>query len=211
MQPGELKRRHAQLVQAARRCFGTWSKAVMAAGVDPNKLKGILPWTKPRIIEAILLRALNGEPLGSQTVKPGSLSKAAIREFGSWPAALRAAGLDPDEHSPRAQEATTGTAIPAVDGRSATPRPYRRWGTDEVVEAIRSRAADKRRMNATAVADEDASLYRVAARRYGSWDAALQAAGLNPAEYRVRKTSSDRSSAADETPQLRLGESAEPR
>jgi hypothetical protein len=232
MQPGELKRRHAQLVQAARRCFGTWSKAVVAAGVDPNKLKGILPWTKPRIIEAILLRALNGEPLGSQTVKPGSLSKAAIREFGSWPAALRAAGLDPEVHSPRAQDPTVDAVgdaqEPAESGErqqdcaaesaailetGRTPairRHYRRWGTDEVLQAIRDRATENKRMNATAVADDDGSLYRVAMRRYGGWDAALQAAGLDPEDHRVRNTACSRSKPAGETQQVRPGDDSEP-
>lgn len=229
IQPGEMKRRYGQLMQAARRCFGTWSKAVVIAGVDPNKLKGIVPWTKPRIIEAILIRALNGEPLGSQTVKPGSLSKAAIREFGSWPGALRAAGLNPQELAPRAHDSnikatTHARGGPDVIGElrqpsrasitppdlsisTATRRQYRRWGTDEVLMAIRNRAAENKRMNAAAVADEDDSLYRVAARRYDSWSAALLAAGLNPDDCRARTLSTSRIHSEDETPGVRLGDS----
>lgn len=229
VQPGEMKRRHSQLMQAARRCFGTWAKAVVAAGVDPNRLKGIVPWTKPRIVEAILLRALNGEPLGSQSVKPGSLSKAAAREFGSWPAALRAAGLNPQELAPRAREGDTESTVvvggtreagariwqpqtkndgaPGLSGSNAVRRQYRRWRTDEVLPAIRSRAAEKKRMNAAAVADEDGSLYRVAARRYGGWNAALQAAGLDPHDCRARKTRFGHTSSDSETQDMRLGDS----
>lgn len=228
IQPGEMKRRYTQLMQAARRCFGTWAKAVVAAGVDPNRLKGIVPWTKPRIVEAILLRALNGEPLGSQSVKPGSLSKAAAREFGSWPAALRAAGLNPQELAPRARDgdiqsvAVVGEAekpaaliwpsqrandrAPGLSGSTGS-RQYRRWRTDEVLSAIRSRTAEKKRMNAAAVADEDGSLYRVAARRYGSWNAALQAAGLDPHECRARKTPFGHTSSDGETQDMRPGDS----
>ena len=42
--------------------FGSWSKAVIAAGVDPLKLRRAVPWTTERIIEAILKLALNNEP-----------------------------------------------------------------------------------------------------------------------------------------------------
>lgn len=47
------------------------------------------------IIEAILLRAVCGEALGSTTVRPHTLKLAAVRQFGSWPAAFVAAGLEP--------------------------------------------------------------------------------------------------------------------
>ena len=210
IQPGEMKRRHGYLMQAARRCFGSWSKAVVAAGVDPNKLKGIVPWTRSRIIEAILTRALNCEPLGSQSVKPRSLSKAGAREFGSWPAALRAAGVDPQQVCPRAQDATGGAPqVADADGTlkaigepprwddpsgSATVgglrrvnravRAYRRWTPAEVLEAIRTRAAEGKPMNPGAVSDDDDPLYRVAARRFGNWRTALLAAGIDMADAR---------------------------
>src|SRR5687767_8013571 len=60
----EVRRRHGNLVAAARRRFGSWSKAVVAAGVDPVKLRRAPPWTPERIVEAILKRALCGQPLG---------------------------------------------------------------------------------------------------------------------------------------------------
>jgi hypothetical protein len=98
LRPGELKRRHDHLMQAARRLFGSWSKAVVAAGVDPEKLKRVAPWTKERIIEAILTRALHGKRLNSHAVQPKSLVEAGARVFGSWGSALAAAGIDPKQH-----------------------------------------------------------------------------------------------------------------
>ena len=47
------------------------------------------------MIEAILIRVVKGEALGSSTVRPSTLNAAAIEEFGSWAAALESAGLEP--------------------------------------------------------------------------------------------------------------------
>ena len=212
--PGELKRRHGYLMQAARRCFGSWSKAVVAAGVDPEKLKRVMPWTQERVIEAILTRALNCEPLGSRTVKPRSLAEAAARVFGSWQAALAAAGIDPEQASRRQRGAELG-----LKGSSRTPHdqtvararvghlgqdnpgaldtacsapvqrrsnPGTRWSDEEILQAIRARLRENKRMNAAVVDEEDGPLYRVAKRRYGSWRNALLAAGFNPDEFCAR-------------------------
>src|SRR5690606_11343610 len=91
----DLREHHSYLVQAARRFFGSWPRALMAAGVEPTRFRRVKPWTQERILEAILQRALANEPLGSQTVRPHTLSNAAVRVFGSWPNALQAAGLNP--------------------------------------------------------------------------------------------------------------------
>ena len=211
LRPGELKRRHGHLMQAARRCFGSWSKAVVAAGVDPERLKRVMPWTKERIIEAILTRALNCEPLGSRTVKPQSLAEAGAREFGSWSRALVAAGTDPEQVSRRqcgvGLGREGGSAIHHVEmvgrtrvgylGRDNPGAPEKacsapvqrrrnpgtRWTEEEIHQAIWARFRENRRMNAAAVDADNGPLYRVARRRYGSWRRALLAAGLDPDEF----------------------------
>jgi len=195
LQPTELKRRYHPLIEAARRHFGSWPKAVIAAGVDPDKLKRVMPWTKGRIIEAILTRTLNCEPLGSRTVKPRSLAAAAARVFGSWRAALAAAGVDPVQASRR----RGGGGFRSEDG-SATHHgetvvrarcrgrrnPGTRWSEEEILQAIAARLREMKLMNAAAVDEDDGPLYRVAKRRYGSWRSALLAAGLNPDEACAR-------------------------
>jgi hypothetical protein len=98
LRPNELKRRYHALATAARRCFGSWPKAIVAAGVDPAKLNRVAPWTKERVIKAILKRALVGKPLNSYAVEPKSLVAAGARAFGSWGSALAAAGFDPKAH-----------------------------------------------------------------------------------------------------------------
>jgi hypothetical protein len=94
----EIQLRHGDLVSAARRIFGSWPKAVIAAGVDPAKLSRVVPWTRERVIEAILTRALRNEPLRTRTVKPRSLVVAGQRIFGCWGAALDASGVDPKHY-----------------------------------------------------------------------------------------------------------------
>ena len=212
--PGELKRRHDYLMQAARRCFGSWSKAVVAAGVDPGKLKRVAPWTKERIIEAILTRALHGKPLNSHAVRPKSLVEAGARVFGSWALALAAAGIDPGQTSGRQRGVGSGpedATITHHDQTAARARaeylgegelgafdtarsvqahrrrnPRARWSEEEILQAIRARLRENKRMNAAAVDEDDGPLYRVAKRRYGSWRSALLAAGLNPDKFRAR-------------------------
>jgi hypothetical protein len=184
--PAELKRRYSHLVQAARRHFGSWSKAVIAAGVDPAKLRRVAPWTKERIIEAILTRALNNEPLGSQSTRPRSLAEAGSRVFGSWTSALAAAGVDPKRYTCRQPGSGVGMTS-RTPGHTAqnTHRPGPRWSNEGVLEAILARLREQKRMNSTAVCKDDNSLYRAAKRRYGGWHNALLAAGLNPDECRA--------------------------
>ncbi len=214
LRPTELKRRYHLLLAAARRHFGSWPKAVVAAGVDPEKLRRVAPWTKERIIEAILTRALRGNPLKSHAVRPKSLVEAGARVFGSWASALAAAGIDPGQTSgpqrgvgsDREDAATTHhdqTAARAraeylVEGETGvfdTTRsvqahrhrnPRARWSEEEILQAIRARFREDKRMNAAAVDEDDCPLYRVAKRRYGSWRSALLAAGLNPDEFPAR-------------------------
>lgn len=182
--PAELKRRYGHLVQAARRHFGSWSKAVIAAGVDPARLRRVAPWTKERILEAILTRALNNEPLGSRSTRPRSLAEAGSRVFGSWASALAAAGVDPKRY---ACERLRTVGMPDRTSRRTTRTVHARgtrWSSEGVLEAIHTRLREERRMNSAAVRKDDEPLYRAAKRCYGSWHSALAAAGLNPDEFR---------------------------
>ncbi len=108
--PSELKRRYRCLVAAAQRCFGSWPKAVVAAGIDPVKFRRSGTWTKDRIVEAILKRALQGKALNSNAVNPKSLVEAGAKAFGSWGDALEAAGIDPKRHVRRYTEKPSSAA-----------------------------------------------------------------------------------------------------
>ena len=91
----ELEERFGNLVSAARRIFGSWSKAILASGVDPAKLRRVVPWTRERVLETLLTRALRNQPVSARLMEPRSIVEAGRRFFGSWSATLEAAGLDP--------------------------------------------------------------------------------------------------------------------
>lgn len=188
----ELKSRFGSLMQAARRIYGSWPKAVIAAGVDPVKFRRVSPWTKERIIEALLTRALKNEPLNSGAVRPKSLAEAAIRIFGNWGSALAAAGLDPRQYAghssagidtPRPMQ-QLGQAFDAQGPTSVVARTARHWSAEEVIETILARLHGHKPMNAVAVRNDDRSLYWATKKRFGCWRRALLAAGLNPDEFR---------------------------
>lgn len=196
----ELKHRYDCLVAAARRTFGSWPKAIIAAGVDPAKLLHAVPWTRERIIETVLTRALKNEPLASGRVHPKSLVEAANRIFGNWSQALSAAGLDPQryigkwngdrlgsENLPDSDSGqTTGSASNTeTTNTGSVGLNRRRWTPEEVVQGILARLREQKPMNAVAVRSHDSSLYQAARRRFGCWRNAIAAAGLNPVQFRV--------------------------
>ena len=78
------------LYSAAKKHFGTWREAVLAAGLQPLTRK----WTPQVVIQEILSRHEQGMALSSVVFKEDCrLGGAAVRLFGSWRAALGAAGL----------------------------------------------------------------------------------------------------------------------
>ncbi len=80
-----VHRNDSGLHRAACQHFGTWCNALIAAGINPEAICRDPQWDRARIIEAILLRVVQGTALGSTTVRPHTLKSAAIKEFGSWP------------------------------------------------------------------------------------------------------------------------------
>jgi DNA-binding protein H-NS len=183
----QMERHHHNIVTAARRHFGSWNKAVLAAGVDPSKLRRVLPWKPERIIEAILTRALRNDSLSARQVEPRSLTAAAKRFFGSWPAAVAAAGLDPAMTARQSKRQSPPMVEVRSRGKTKSSGGDRkqRWNKDRVIASLQLRLAACKRMNGTALAREDASLYDAMRRYFGNWREAMRAAELDPDAYRV--------------------------
>lgn len=139
------------LTYAARRHFGSWATAVAAAGI-PDGWKHT--WNRERLIAVLQTSGTPGQPLASREVRAGP-RRVASEYFGSWHAALAAAGRTP---------------------LSPQPAPHRRWTNQEVLTAIRQRSRQGRAMTMTA----NRALARAAIRRFGSWHKALGAAGVTP-------------------------------
>lgn len=189
----ELTKKHGYLVQAARRHFGSWSNAVMASGIDPQRLRRAPAWTKERVIENILRRALRNEPLRRSLVQPRTLAEAGSRLFGSWNAALESAGITMTPPAKRLetrsdQEASQREQIRAItDKAPLESMPHRRgasWTDQEIRNAVMHRLQLQKPLYASAVRTDDGPLYRAATKRFGNWIATLIAAGIAPHQHR---------------------------
>jgi hypothetical protein len=87
---------HGSLCNAGRREFGTWSRAVDAAGIRYPWERAPRKWPEERILSEIRARAKRGLSLATQRVRreQNDLFSAAKRRFGSWTKARERAGLD---------------------------------------------------------------------------------------------------------------------
>ncbi len=88
---------HGGLVGAAAVYFGSWRQAIKAAGFDYAKIKRQKEWSKAEIVSEI--KRMRAEALDLSTTIPvrkryRTLHAAAVRYFGSWHAAMKAAKLE---------------------------------------------------------------------------------------------------------------------
>lgn len=84
------------LVGAALQYFGSWRTAVEAAGIDYVQVKRQREWSKREIVKEIRDCHKQGMKLGTTMEvrqRNRNLHAAAVRYFGSWALALRAARL----------------------------------------------------------------------------------------------------------------------
>jgi hypothetical protein len=156
------------LHRAGSRHFGSWSNTLAAAGIHPAHSNP--KWDRVRMVEEILLRAVRGKPLGSRTVRPRSFRAAAVREFGSWPAALAAAGL---ELNGRHLKQTAACDRERLEGPSERER---------MREAIVRRRTLGLPLDWAAVKRDDPKLFIASRKWFRRWSYALAFAGLAPAK-----------------------------
>jgi len=94
----KTRNRSLYLAACAHRYFGSWRRAVEAAGLDHERMRESRVWTQGRILRTIQDLAAQGKPLGWAYIEehePGIYRAARRKEnFGSWAAALQAAGVD---------------------------------------------------------------------------------------------------------------------
>jgi hypothetical protein len=89
--------KHGGLVGAAAVYFGSWRQAIEAAGFDYRKIKRQKEWSKKEVVAEI--RRMRREGMELCTTIPVRrryriLHAAAVRYFGSWAAAVKAAKLE---------------------------------------------------------------------------------------------------------------------
>ncbi len=110
-------------------------------------------------IEGILMREQAGKPLHclAAAQQASRLYDAARRYFGSWREALRSAGIDPE----------------------TVRRKHRPYTADDIISHLKLRAKEGGDFRSTKQHPEP--IVRAARRLFGSWERALEAAGLNSA------------------------------
>src|SRR3954468_20665602 len=160
------------LLSAAAYHFGSYRKAVEKAGIDYSAVIRRPRRTKLAIIKLIKEAKRDGEDLhwSAVTKRRDELGKAAFaslqpRLFGRWDRALAGAGLDADDVA-----------------------RYRKWDRNSIVFELKARSQNEDPLNSGALQQEDPGLHAAAVRHFGSYDSALQAAKLNPADVRQRHT-----------------------
>ena len=164
-----IQRSEATLISAASRLFLSWDEALECAGIDPEAWRMRVPtWTRERVIEAIQTIHGSGGNVSHTVLKRNSVTHAGCLLFGSWDDALRAAGLVPEQNRIR----------------------RRPWTPDEVVQEIQRKSQAGEPLNARDVSPH--SLRSRGTEFFGSWDAALTAAGLDSARIRRSKTRGNR-------------------
>jgi hypothetical protein len=85
------------------RLFGRWDKALQAAGLDADDIAIYRRWNKHTVTFELREWARQREPVNSGAIQqsdPG-LHAAAVRYFGKYDSALRAAKIDPAKHRKR--------------------------------------------------------------------------------------------------------------
>jgi hypothetical protein len=160
------------LLSAAAYHFGSYRKAIEKAGIDYASIIRRPRWTKQAIIKLIKDAKRKNQDLhwSAVTKRRDELGKAAFaslqpRLFGRWDRALSAAGLDADDVA-----------------------RYRKWDKNSIVFELKARSQNEDPLNSGALQQEDPGLHAAAVRHFGSYDGALQAAKLNPADVRQRHT-----------------------
>jgi len=158
--------------------FESWDQALEAAGLDPasvRRRKDSPYRDATAVIDEIKQRQRRKSPLNVVAMQKGehsdnSLYRAGMRHFGSWDAALKAAGIDP-------YTVKLWRRSPYQDGKA-------------VVAAIKRRNRRKLPLSAVSLLKgehADTALYNAAARQLGSWYDGVQAAGIDPGSVMLRR------------------------
>ncbi len=110
----KIKNRSLYLAACAHRYFGSWRRAVEAAGLDHETMREGHIWTRTRILRTIQQLSQENKPLGWAYIEehePGIYRAARRKEnFGSWAAALQAAGVENSSLRGRGASVITGIA-----------------------------------------------------------------------------------------------------
>ena len=136
------------------RLFGSWDRALHAAGLDADDINRYRKWTRDTIVSELKTRSRDSEPLNSGAVQKDdpSLHAAAVRLFNGFDQALSAAKLDPGKI-----------------------RQRRIWTRAVVLKELKGIKKSGGLVSDSAVRRDQPALYGAAVRLFGSFTAARAA------------------------------------
>jgi hypothetical protein len=165
LRPSAVARISQTLLMAARKFFGGWREAVIAAGIDYDSYikefkENQVERDKQFIIEEIrrLYREGRIDELSGAWRYHLTLFRKARHRFGSWRKAIEAAGLNYDEVVQR-----------------------QKWTPEKIIAEIKRLYMEGKDLSITAMQRSYPNLVAIAQspRYFGSWRAAVEAAGLD--------------------------------
>jgi arsenate reductase-like glutaredoxin family protein len=175
-----LRSHSARIAYGVHRHFGTWEKALKAAGIKrkdhittqkitkKNKpIKRQIPYPLPTDATHAIMQLKNKNlSLRSRQVRIDNpvLHTAAIRYFGCWGKALTASGIDHESVGHR-----------------------RKWSAQRVIDTIQKYDKQGIALNYGSIRRVDAGLIQAALKQLGSWNKTLIAAGFDPQQTRVNR------------------------
>lgn len=164
-----VRQKYQELLAASIRYFGSWQKAVELAGIPYEQVRKYRKWSKESIILEIRNLHSRGVDLSFRAMalsQHNAMVYAAIRPkyFGSWKAALEAAGLESEEIY-----------------------RYRSWEETDILDEIRRLKTEGADLSSKSMDENSNRLIATARRRFGNWGRALERAGINYDEVRRRK------------------------
>jgi hypothetical protein len=149
--------RKAAFAALQRRLFGSWDKALIAAGLDADEVSPYRRWSRTEIVYELRSRRREGTALNSGALQrqSPSLHAAAVRYFGTLDGALAAAGID-----------------------AASTRLRRNWTKLKVLAALKAAGKSNRKLSDGQARRKFPALHGAAVRLFGAFTTARAAAGV---------------------------------
>ena len=164
-----MRKTYQELLAAGMRHFGGWKEAVRQAGFCYEEVRRYRKWTNESIQETIQKLYSEGVDLSFRsmmlsTYAPMVYASIRAQHFGSWRNALQAAGL-PSEEIYR----------------------YRSWDDQVIINEIQKLHQKGTDLSSKKMDDSSNTLIATARRRFGTWEKAIQDAGLDYSTIRRRQ------------------------
>ena len=158
-----VRRYDYRLLEAARREFGSWRQALLAAGLDLQRAgfgsAKFRRFSKDQVLGVLQEWGTAGHSLRwcKICLENRSLAVACRGRFGSWRQALVAAG---------------------IVAEAAPSKHKRKWDQQRIIDHIHRRQQEGKPLHYKAIRRDDGGLLHAAKRYFGGWNQALAAAGV---------------------------------